>query len=246
MKKYAFHIQKGGVGKTSLSGNVAYSLSENYRVCLIDADPQGNVSSWFLKEAPEYELADVLKNYSLIDKSFVEVKNNLFILPTFGIDGTLKTFSESHLADNPFTFDKLNKNIEKFNFDVVIYDLSPGMSRLEKCVILSIDEVITPLTPEFFSLDGIDIFASELKKINDGFMKEVKHNKIVINNMNKSFKRHVLLGEKLNKLNYNIFTIAQDSKIAESQLYNESIFEYCPDSKTIPEIKRLANSLMEI
>ena len=60
-KTIAFHLQKGGVGKTTISGTLAcQSALDGYRTLAIDCDPQGNLSSWFLSEPPKYELADVL------------------------------------------------------------------------------------------------------------------------------------------------------------------------------------------
>ena len=60
-KTIAFHLQKGGVGKTTISGTLAcQSALDGYKTLLIDVDPQGNASSWFLKKTPKYELADVV------------------------------------------------------------------------------------------------------------------------------------------------------------------------------------------
>ena len=48
MKTIAFYNNKGGVGKTTLAANVGYNLSAmNYRVLMVDCDPQGNLSSFF-------------------------------------------------------------------------------------------------------------------------------------------------------------------------------------------------------
>ena len=58
-----------------------------------------------------------------------------------------------------------NKDLEDLGFEYAVYDLSPGMSLLEKRILSSVDEVITPLTPEYFSLDGIEIFNNDLKEI---------------------------------------------------------------------------------
>lgn len=243
MKRIAFHIQKGGVGKTTLSGNVAYYMSLKKRVCLVDADPQGNASSWFITEAPQYELADVLSGSVSISEALCSISEKFYILPTFGIDGGLKEYAESKLFKEPFIFEDVNEALQGAGFDLVIYDLSPGMSQLERTVISSVDEVITPLTPEFFSIDGIEIFNSELKKINKSFRKQVKHNKIVCNSLNKSFSRHREISGNFNALDYQLFTIPQDSKIAEAQLYNSSIFQYYPESKSIPEIVRLCEAL---
>lgn len=246
MKKIAFHIQKGGVGKTSLSGNISAYLSGNYKTVLIDADPQGNSSSWFITDQKvKFELADVLQGNCQLTDALVKITDSFYLFPTFGIGGSLKLYSENKLNDEPFIFEDLCNELEKQLFQVCIFDLSPGMSRLEKSVLLCVDEVITPLTPEYFSLDGIEIFNNELKKINKSFRRDINHKKIVLNNLNKSFNRHLTNLEKIKRLDYDLFIIPQDSKLAEAQSNNKSIFEYLPGSKSVPELQKLALAIME-
>jgi chromosome partitioning protein len=61
MRKICFHIQKGGVGKTSVAGAVAAGLARRgKRTILVDADPQGNASSWYCGETVKADLGDVL------------------------------------------------------------------------------------------------------------------------------------------------------------------------------------------
>ncbi len=244
MRTIAFHIQKGGSGKSSLSGNVAYGLSERANTIMVDCDPQGNLSSWFLTEAPSHELCDVLTGKVETREAVVQIKDKLSIIPTFAIGGNLKNYAESKLVDEPFIFEDLGESLKELGFEYCIFDLSPGMSRLEKSVLLACDEVITPLTPEYFSLDGIEIFSDHLQKINKGYRKSIQHSKIVINMMNRSFKRHNLIhGRIINGNAYDFFTVGQDSKIAEAQLHNKTIFEYYKKSKAINDLNKLIAAL---
>jgi len=244
MKRIAVAIQKGGTGKTTLAGNLGYALANmEYRTALVDCDPQGNLTSWLCTEPPKSELADVLSGSVTAESALVQIREDLAILPTFGIDGSLQSLADMALVSKPYIFDDLCKKLERLGFAYVVFDLSPGMSLLEKYVILAADEVITPLTPEFFSLDGIEIFANELQKINRDYRRKVKHTKIVANAVNRSFRRHTAIYDRLAALNYELFTIGQDSRLAESQLYHETIFTYASDSRTIPEIQRLAQAL---
>ena len=244
MKNIAFHIQKGGVGKTTLSGNVAFSLSDKgHKTILIDCDPQGNSTNWFLKDSPEYELADVLDGNVELNKAISQVRDNLYLLPTFSIGGDLRNFAQTKLVNKIVVFTKLAKDLEVLGFDYAIYDLSPGMSLLEKRILSAVNEVITPLTPEYFSLDGIEIFNNDLKEINEDYGVSIAHEKIVINNVNKTFGTHKAIMDKMSKFDYDFFVVRQDRKIADSIGVNQSIYEFFPSSKTIPEIDKIANAI---
>lgn len=246
MIKTGFHIQKGGVGKTSLSGNIAdLAARQGVKVALVDADPQANTSTWFLGEKQiNHELADVLQEKVDIEDALVKVSPTLFVLPTFAIGGNLKLFSEMQLLEQPYIFETLLEKIEDLGFELTIFDLSPGMSRLEKAVILALDEVITPLTPEYFSIDGVEIFRAELRKLNEAYRREIIHRRIVCNAINRGFRRHRKFHKHFEDLNYELYTVAQDAKIPESQVLNMTLFEYYPKAKTIPELRRLAAAIM--
>ena len=124
-KTIAFHLQKGGVGKTTISGTLAcQSALDGFRTLLIDVDPQGNASSWFLRKTPKYELADVVQGRCYIKDALVPVEQvpNLYLLPTFGIGGVLKNYSETKLAEEPFVLQDLVNELSK-DFDHIILDL---------------------------------------------------------------------------------------------------------------------------
>lgn len=244
MKSYAFHIQKGGVGKTTLSSNIAHMLSSHGKTLLVDCDPQGNASSYFLTSAPDYELADALQGKCSVKESIVNVSEDFYMIPTFGVDGGLKAYGENKLNDEPFIFQDLSEEIKKESFDYVIYDLSPGMSRLEKCVLLAVDEVITPLFPEFFSLDGIEIFTSELEKVKKAFRVRIKHSKVVINNMNESLSLHKDVRDSIQNISdFDHFTIPQDTNFKKAQRENKPLLDYNPKSRAIEDLEKLAVAL---
>lgn len=103
-KTISFHLQKGGVGKTTISGTLAcQSALDGFSTLLIDVDPQGNASSWFLKETPAFELADVVQGKCYSADAIIPVTQipNLYMLPTFGIGGSLKNYAETKLAEEP-------------------------------------------------------------------------------------------------------------------------------------------------
>ncbi|MEI0487430.1 ParA family protein [Brachyspira intermedia] len=244
LKSIAFHILKGGVGKTTLSGNIAYKISETKKTILIDCDIQANSSNWFLKEDLEYELSDCLQGKPL-DNIIKQIKENFYIIPTKSKDSTLKNYAETKLFQEPFIFEDLNNELKRLGFEYIIYDLSPSISQLERCILLAVNEVITPITPEYFSFDGIELFYNELQKINKSYRKNIKYDKIIINLINKSFETHKQYLNILQELKkYNIYKIGQDRKIADSQKFHQTIFEYYPKSQTIEELTKISKDII--
>lgn len=218
-KTIAFHLQKGGVGKTTISGTLAcQSAMDGFKTILIDVDPQGNASSWFLKDAPRYEFADVIQGKCYIKDAIVPVPTveNLFILPTFGINGSLKNYSETKLAEEPFVIQDAVTEIKK-EFPHIILDLSPGLGRLERSALIASDEVITPMTPEVFSLDGLEIFIDELAKIKKNFRVNIKHKNIIINSYDERIRQHREIFRAASEGNFNIFRIPVDPVFRKSQ-----------------------------
>lgn len=244
LKSIAFHILKGGVGKTTLSGNIAYKISEIKKTVLIDCDIQANSSNWFLKELPEYELSDCLQGKPL-HNVIKQIKENLYIIPTKSKDSTLKNYAETKLFQEPFIFEDLNNELKRLGFEYAIYDLSPSISQLERCILLAVNEVITPITPEYFSFDGIELFYNELQKINKSYRRNIKYNKIIINLINKSFETHKQYLNILQELKkYNIYKVGQDRKIADSQKFHQTIFQYYPKSQTKEELIKITKDII--
>lgn len=218
-KTIAFHLQKGGVGKTTIAGTLAcQSALEGNRTLLVDIDPQGNASSWFFSDSLPWELADVLEGACYPEDAIVHVPqvNNLFLLPTFGIGGTLKQYSETKLIDEPYVLQDLVAILAK-EFDRILLDLSPGLGRLERCALIASDEIITPLTPETFSLDGLQIFIEELKKIRKSMRSNVKHESIIINAYDERIRQHQGIYQAAMAGTFRVFKIPVDPVFRKSQ-----------------------------
>ena len=250
MKAIAFHLQKGGVGKTTLSVSVAYALSENHKTVLIDADPQGNTSAWLADGLDvNYELADVLFGRVKLTDAIVKV-GELALLPTFGVDGELKLYGENQLSREPFVFADLVEELAGADYEFAVFDLSPGMSQLERSVLMAVNEVIVPMLPDVFSLDGLETFASEIKKIEKGFRRPVKYSRIVVNGLNRAIGQHVEIHEAALKTTFETFTVGQDPVFRKAQALHvpaqlvDGRDRIKPETRD--ELDRLAAAIVEV
>lgn len=246
----AFHLQKGGVGKTTLSTSVAYETSRYVKTVLIDADPQGNSSTWLAHGKDfKYELADVLYGKISPDKTLVQITTNLFLLPTFSLEGELKLYGENQLSREPFVFIDLVETLEGLGFKVIIFDLSPGMSQLERSALMSTSEVIVPMMPDVFSLDGLEIFTNELVNIEKGFKKKIRHNRIVINGLDRRISQHKEIHSRALKTAYETFTVGQDPVFRKAQAEHIPAQEIPGKDRMKIEVKteleRLASIIVE-
>jgi cellulose biosynthesis protein BcsQ len=247
MRKICFHIQKGGVGKTSVAGNTAAILAkEGKKTLLIDCDPQGNMSSWFCREPVTRDIAGVITGAVEASEAIYPLGECLSLLPVIAINGELKKWAETELARSPRSIEFLVSDLEKLGFDYAFFDCSPSFSLLERSIISCMDEVINPLCPEFFSIDGIEAFVNELRAIEKSNRSTIKNDKIVVNLLNRSFARHRAFLSELEKLRYRIFVIPQDSKIAECQIAHEALVDFEPKAKSVPFYTELVKAVMEI
>ena len=243
MRSIAFHVEKGGTGKTTLTGNIGHAIAQHGRTVMIDADPQANLSSWFATGGIRADLADVLQGKADIDGAIIDIGKNLSMLGTIAIDGELGTWAETALPSKPFVFSDLIDRLETFGFDFALFDLGPGISTLEKSILAAVDEVVPVAAAEAFSFDGIEIFENELEKLRSDRRASFVSNKMVVNRLNRAFSGHVVIHDRMNRLDYQLYTLSQSTALSDCVLYHQSVFEYDPDNRNLPELVRLALDL---
>lgn len=177
-------------------------------------------------------------------KALRPLGENLSLLPVISIGGGLKRWAETELVRSPRAIEFLVSDLETHDFEYALFDCSPSLSLLERSVISCMDEVINPLSAEFFSIDGIESFVNELHNIEKANRKSIKNDKIVVNLLNRSFARHLAFLEELKKLRYRVFVIPQDSKIAECQIAHKSLIDFEPKAKSVPFFMELVKAIV--
>ena len=155
--------QKGGVGKTTSSINLAASLGYlGKKVLLVDLDPQGNSTTGVGVNKTNYtaSMYELLKDEAELNDVIIRTKfKNLYIIPaTINLAGIDFELSEMQSGDKSFSKGKqLKKHLDEVRdtFDYIIIDCPPSLGILTTNALTAADSVIIPVQCEFFALEGI-------------------------------------------------------------------------------------------
>lgn len=171
---YAVVNQKGGVGKTTTTVNLAtYMALAGKKVLLVDLDPQGNATSGFGIDKRSLQLStyDVLAEQKPVADAVIPTKvSNLALLPsTIDLAG-----ADMLLLSLPDREHVLRRALEpaRVYFDYVMIDAPPSLGLLTLNALVACDSVIIPIQTEYYALEGISQLLKTLdlvrQKLNPG------------------------------------------------------------------------------
>lgn len=149
--------QKGGVGKTTTAVNLATAMAAvNYKVLLIDLDPQGNASTGMGIEQKERNLTayELLTLETPIDKIIKKtmLPNLDMIVATVDLSGAELELIEKKERESAL---KNKTDSIKNKYDYIFIDCPPSLSILTVNALVMANSVLIPLQCEFFALEGL-------------------------------------------------------------------------------------------
>jgi chromosome partitioning protein len=170
MKVIAITNQKGGVGKTTTSVNLAAALAERkVRVLLIDIDPQGSASSVLVTKEGDDEIPSI---YSALigEKSATQLVlptrlPNLSIIPS-NLDLAGAEVEVARMDDHMMRLRTAFADLRKQNlFDYVLLDCPPSLGILMSNALAAADEILVPIQCEYYALEGLGLLMDVTERI---------------------------------------------------------------------------------
>lgn len=248
-KIIAIANQKGGVGKTTTSINLAASLGVlEKKVLLIDADPQANATSGIGVNVENVEIGtyQLLEHSNTAREAIIKTETpNLDLIPAH-ID---LVAIEIELVDKEAREYMLKKALAeiKDDYDYILIDCAPSLGLLTLNALTAADAVIIPIQCEYFALEGLGKLLNTIKSVQKIHNPELDIEGLLLTMYDSRLRLSNQVVEEVQKhFNDMVFQtiIQRNVKLSEAPSFGESIINYDASSKGASNYLSLAKEII--
>ena len=251
--------QKGGVGKTTTTVNLAAALAEmGNRILVIDLDPQTHLGLHFGVEDAATSVYDLLMDDDIpITDALVTARANIDLV-TSEVD---LAAAESELAAKTDRHDLLSKKLAPIlgEYDFVFIDCPPSLGLLTINALAAAEELIVPMQTHFLALQGVSRLFETVQMLVGGLNPNLRVTGVVLcmHERNTKLAREVVddlqeffeasKDQEVPWRNCVILDppIRRNVKLAEAPSFGQTIFDYEPECAGAQDYKKLAQSVVD-
>jgi chromosome partitioning protein len=239
--------QKGGVGKTTSTINIAAGIARaGQSVLVIDLDPQANATSGFNvdKSSLTASIYDVLVARTPIKNAVVHTgSQGIDIIPAT----TSLAAAEQELVSVMSREMVLKQAIDGLAYDYVLIDCPPSLGLLSINALVAADKVLIPVQAEFYALEGLGLLIQTIQRVQAGLNPSLQLLGIIMTMVD---SRNALSGQVIDEVKkhfgdyiFNTY-IPRNVRLAESPSFGKTIFEHDKWSKGARAYKALTKEIL--
>jgi chromosome partitioning protein len=248
MRVIAIMNQKGGVGKTTTTLNLAHALSRSGQVVVaIDMDPQAHLTAGFgLLARPQTGIGDVLIDADVsIKDTLLEARENLFVIPAGDRLGDLEHLQVGGAKRGFLLQEVIKKQLKRVDF--ILIDCPPSSGILGINSLLAAKEVLIPVSGDFFALQGLSRLMNIFSHI-ESSLKQKADKWVVLTRFQERRRLAKEVKEKVMEHFPNRVlqtAIRETVALAESPGFGQTIFEYQASGNGAEDYQLLAEDLLQ-